>query len=153
MSATTTAARRCWRAVAVAGLLAVAVQAKAQLFASGSPAQMTVTAATAGSAPTAVTNATTTYFLTSSPTTGHFAITAHLNTAMPAGVTLKVALAASKGTSLGAVALTTTAQNVVTTITNSMLSQSITYTLSATAAAGVVAVQSKTVTFTLISTP
>jgi predicted aspartyl protease len=133
--------------------MAVAAKAQAQFFVSGSPAQMTVSAAAAGSAPTAVTNATTTYFQLSTPSSGHFAITASINTAMPAGVTLKVALAASKGTSLGAVALTTTAQNVVTTITGSMLSQSITYTLSATAAAGVVAVQSKTVTFTLISTP
>jgi hypothetical protein len=153
MIATTTAARRYWRAVAVAGLLAAAREARAQLLVSGSPAKLTVSAAIAGSAPTAVTNASTTYSVTSSPSPGHFTITAGINTAMPAGVTLTVALAASKGTSLGAVTLGTVAKNVVTGITARMFGQTITYNLSATPAAGVVATQSRTVTFTLISTP
>lgn len=153
MTATTTAARRFWRAVAVAGLLAAAREARAQFFVSGSPAQMTVSAAIPGSAPAARTNASTTYSVTSRPTVGHFAITARINTAMPAGVTLKAALAASRGSSLGAVTLGTVAQNVVTGITGRMFGQRITYTLSATPAAGVVAVQTRQVTFTLISTP
>jgi hypothetical protein len=72
---------------------------------------------------------------------------------MPTGVTLTVALAASKGASLGPVTLGTAAQNVVTGITGTMFGQSITYTLRATPAAGVVAVQTRQVTFTLISTP
>jgi len=153
MGATTTAARRFRRAVAVAGLLAVGGEARAQISVSGTPAQMTVSTAIAGSAPVAVTNSTTTYSVTSNPSTGHFAITASVNTPMPAGVTLRVALAASKGASLGAVDLVTTAQNVVTGITGRMFGQRITYTLSATAAAGVVAVQTRRVTFTLINTP
>jgi hypothetical protein len=42
---------------------------------------------------------------------------------------------------------------MVTTITKKMSSQAITYKLSATAAAGVVPLQTRTVTLTLISTP
>ena len=127
--------------------------ARAQLSVSGSPAQMTVSAATAGSAPAAVTNTSTTYSLSSSPPSGHYAITASINTSMPAGVTLTVALAASRGVSAGPVTLGTTAQSVVTGITKRMFGQSITYTLAATPAAGVVPLQSRTVTFTRISTP
>jgi hypothetical protein len=154
MTATTTAARRCWRAAVVAGLMALASNARAQLTVSGNPAKMTITAATAGSAPTAVSNTSTTYSLTGKPPgTTHYAITASINTAMPAGVTLKISLAASLGVSAGPVALGTTAQNVVTGITNAMSSQVITYTLSATPAAGVVASSTRTVTLTRISTP
>ncbi|MFI5246239.1 MAG: hypothetical protein ACHQQR_13480 [Gemmatimonadales bacterium] len=120
---------------------------------SGSPAQMTVSAAVAGSAPAAVSNTNTTYSLSTSPPSGHYAITASINTPMPAGVTLTANLAASKGASAGAVALGTTAQNVVTGITKKMNGQSITYTLTATVAAGVVPVQTRQVTFTLVSTP
>lgn len=153
MTATTTAARRFWRAAAVAGLMAVGQDAHAQLSVTGTPSQLTVSTAIAGSAPVAVSNATTTYSVTSNPGTGHFAITASVNTAMPAGVTLTVALAASRGTSMGPVALSTVAQNVVTTITRKMSGQTITYSLSATAAAGVVPTQTRQVTFTLINTP
>jgi hypothetical protein len=154
MSATATAARRFWRAAAVAGLMPWARDARAQLTVSGSPATMTVSAATAGSAPNAVSNSSTTYSETAKPPgTTHYAITASINTAMPAGVTLTVALAASAGTSAGPVALSPTAQNVVTLITNRMNTQVITYTLSATPAAGVIPLQTRTVTFTRISTP
>lgn len=152
MTATTTAARRIWRAAAVAGLLAMATDARAQLTVSGSPATMKVSTATAGSSPLAVTNASTTYSV-KKPSSGHYTVTAGINTPMPAGVTLKVSLATSSGSSAGAVALGTTAQNVVTGIAAKVTSQVITYTLSATAAAGVVAVQTRSVTFTLISTP
>jgi hypothetical protein len=153
MTATTTVARRVWRAAAVAGLMVMARDARAQLSVSGSPAQMTVSAAVAGSSPIGVSNASTTYSVSSSPSSGHFAITARINTAMPAGVTLTVRLAASKGVSAGAVTLNTTSKNVVTGITQSMFGQSITYTLTATPAAGVVPVQTRQVTLTLISTP
>jgi hypothetical protein len=153
MNATATTVRRIWRTVAVAGLALVARDARAQLSVSGNPATMKVTAAVAGSAPTAISNALTTYSITSNPPSGHYAITAHINAAMPAGVTLTATLAASKGTSAGAITLSTVAQNMVTTITKKMSSQAITYKLSATAAAGVVPLQTRTVTLTLISTP
>jgi hypothetical protein len=153
MTATTTVARRVWRAAAVAGLMVMAREARAQLSVSGSPAQMTVSAAVAGSSPIGVSNSSTTYSVSSSPPSGHYAITASINSAMPAGVTLTVTLAASKGVSAGPVALGTTSQNVVTGITKSMGGQSITYNLTATPAAGVVPLQTRRVTFTLISTP
>lgn len=153
MSATTTVARRVWRAAAVAGLMAAGRDARAQLSVSGSPAQMTVSAAVAGSAPAAVSNTNTSYSISKNPTSGHYAITASINTPMPAGVTLTAALAASQGASAGAVALGTTAQNVVTGISKKMSNQSITYTLTATVAAGVVPVTTRKVTFTLVSTP
>lgn len=152
MTATTTAVRRFWRTVAVAGLAIGAREAGAQISVSGSPATMKVTAAVAGAAPTAVSNASTTYSLASNPA-GHFTITAHLNSAMPAGVTLTITLAANRGSSAGAVTLSTVAQNVVTGITAREFGQVITYNLSATAAAGVVPLQTRTVTLTQVNTP
>jgi predicted aspartyl protease len=153
MIATARTVRRFWRTVAVAGMALGARDARAQISVSGSPAQMKVSAAVAGAAPTAISNASTTYTLASSPPSGHFAITASINSPMPAGVTLKITLAASRGTSAGAVTLSTVAQNVVTAVTRNMSSQVITYNLSATAAAGVVPLQTRTVTLTQINTP
>ena len=145
---------RCiWRTVAVTGLVLGATDAGAQLTVSGSPARMRVLTATAGFSLVAVTNASTTYRIFSSGN-GRHAITAHLNSPMPAGVTLKVDLAVSGGAeSSGAVTLSTMARNVVTGITKRTNDLSITYTLSATTAAGVVAFETRSVTFTLISTP
>ena len=70
---------------------------------------------------------------------------------MPSGVTLSASLAAPTGaTSVGPVALTGTAQDLVTGIaTLNESGKVITYNLSATSAAGVVASASKTVTLTI----
>jgi hypothetical protein len=70
---------------------------------------------------------------------------------MPSGVTLSVSLAAPSGAaSAGSVSLGTVAQDVVTGIgTVSASGLNVTYTLSATAAAGVVASDSRTVTYTI----
>jgi hypothetical protein len=152
MTATTKAVRRFWRTVAVAGLAIAAREAGAQISVSGSPATMKVTAAVAGAAPTAISNAATTYTLGSNPA-GHFTITASINSPMPAGVTLTIDLAASKGASAGMVTLSTVAQSVVTGITRKMSGQVITYGLNATAAAGVVPLQTRTVTLTQVNTP
>jgi hypothetical protein len=114
---------------------------------SGNPAAMRISTATAGSEPKAITTATTTYNVKNSNAISR--ITAKLSTALPAGVTLTINLQAPTGaTSLGAVTLTTTAQNVVTNIpkNRNQNTLTITYVLSATAAAGVVNVSSKTVT-------
>jgi hypothetical protein len=155
MTVSATAVRRFWRTVAVAGLAFGATDARAQISVSGSPAAMKVTAAVAGSAPTAVSNGLTTYSLASNPPFGHYAITASINSPMPAGVTLTITLAVNvaKATSSGAVTLNTVAQNVVTSISSRMTGKTITYNLSATAAAGVVPLQTRTVTLTQISTP
>ncbi len=70
---------------------------------------------------------------------------------MPSGVTLQVELTAPTGaTSAGTVTLTGTAADLVTGISTLNESEkAITYTLSATSAAGIVESASKTVTFTI----
>ena len=73
---------------------------------------------------------------------------------MPGGVTLQVTMqSAGGGSSAGSVALSTTAQTVVTGITAKVTGATITYQLGATEGAGVVTLQSRTVTFTAITTP
>ena len=122
-----------------------------ELSVSGNPGTLTVSTATAGSAPNAVSDATTTYAITTNESSRK--ITAAIDTAMPAGVTLTAELAApTGGTSTGAVALGTTAVDSVTGITTlNEIAKTITYSLSATSAAGVVTSASKTVTFTIVA--
>ena len=139
-------------------LLAVACcwtrDARAQITVSGSPAQMKVSAATAGLAPTAVSNSLTTFSVTKPALGKSRTITAHINAAMPAGVTLQVTFqSAGNGSSNGGVALSTTAQDVITGITARITGATITYQLSASVAAGVVPLQTRIVTFTAITTP
>ena len=116
---------------------------------SGDPAALTVNAATAGSQPDEVTNAATTYAITTNGTGKK--ITGILNTAMPTGVTLKVNLAApTGGTSIGDVTLSAVAADLVTGIaTLAESAKAITYKLSALVTAGVVASANKTVTLTI----
>jgi hypothetical protein len=124
------------------------VQAINQIAVTGSPS-LTIATAVAGNAPTAATAAGA-YAITTNQSNRK--ITASLNAGMPAGVTLSVALAPPAGASAPAspVALSTSDQDVVTAV--SLLNQaalSINYTLSATAAAGVVPSGSRTVTYTV----
>lgn len=125
------------------------VQAINEISVSGAPGTLTINAATAGSAPNSVSDNTTTWAVTTNEASKK--VTASIGVAMPTGVTLSVSLGAPTGaTSAGAVSLGTVAQDVVTGI--STLNQSalgITYTLSATSAAGTVASTSRTVTFTI----
>jgi hypothetical protein len=125
------------------------VSAINEISVSGNPGAMTVSTATAGSAPTAVSNSSTTYAVTTNETGRK--ITAELDEAMPSGVTLTVNLAAPTGaTSAGAVALTAAAQDVVTGIsTLNESGKTIAYGLSATSAAGVQASDTRTVTLTI----
>lgn len=127
------------------------VQAINQMSVSGDPGALTISSATAGSAPTAAQDASTTYAFTTNQTGAK--ITAAVDQALPSGVTLSVALAAPTGaTSAGAVALGTTDADLVTGITKLNESgRTITYTLAATAAAGVVSSTSRTVTFTVVA--
>jgi hypothetical protein len=80
---------------------------------------------------------------------------AKINSAPPAGVTLTTTLAAgggAAGTSAGPVSLSSTDQNVVTGITQSASSgNQISYSLSATLAAGVVPSTTRVVTFTIVA--
>lgn len=118
----------------------------------GTPAAMTISAASAaGQQPTPVTDSSTTYSLTSNDSLKNHKITASINSDMPTGVTLEVELEAPTGaTSAGKKALAQTAADVVTGITPVIATgKTITYTLSATVAAGIVTSANKTVTFTL----
>ena len=78
-------------------------------------------------------------------------ITAAIDTNMPSGLTLTVALAAPTGASTpGAKTLSTAAQDVVTGIsTLNDPGKAITYNLSATSAAGVVTSATRTLTLTV----
>lgn len=127
------------------------VDAINEMSVSGNPGTLAITSATAGSAPTDATDASTTWAVTSNQTGTK--VTAALDQAMPTGVTLKVSLGAPTGaTSAGDVSLGTTAADLVTGITKVNESgKSITYTLSATTAAGVVANTTRTVTYTVVA--
>jgi hypothetical protein len=120
---------------------------------SGNPAALTVNAATAGSPPTSVSDATTTYAITTNETGKK--ITGAINTDMDAGLTLTVNLVApTGGSSAGATGLSSVAADLVTGITTLNESgKTITYNLSATSAAGVVGSASLTVTLTIVNGP
>lgn len=120
----------------------------------GAAVTLTVDSAVAGAAPTQAT-ASDTYDITTnvvSPATKK--ITAAIDTAMPAGLTLQINVTApSTGTSAGATTLSATAADVVTAIAAvNQADIAIGYTLDATVAAGVVGAASKTVTLTIADT-
>ncbi|MBV9110969.1 MAG: hypothetical protein JO306_16290 [Gemmatimonadetes bacterium] len=125
------------------------VQAINQISFTGSPS-LVISTATAGSAPTSAT-ANATYAITTNESNKK--VTAQIDTDVPTGVTLSASLAAPSGaTSAGAVSLSTVAQDVVTSISNVNASGlNVTYTLSATAAAGVVPSTTRTVTYTIVA--
>lgn len=124
-----------------------------EIAVSGNPGALTVSTATAGSQPDAATDNSTSYNITTNGTGKK--ITGALNSAMPAGTTLSVSLAApAGGSSSGAVSLTTSTQNLVTGVSQVASSgHAITYILSATVAAGEVASTTRTVTLTLTDGP
>ena len=153
-----TTARRWRRAVVLVALLTGARESRAQFISvSGDPSPLIVSAAIAGAPPNAVSDASTTYFILLFNGAGVFSkITGQLSAAMPPGVTLAGTLAAPGGgsTSAGAVTLDVTARNMVTGIGGFVIAvRSITYQLSATLAAGVVATQSRIVTLTVAPFP
>lgn len=115
----------------------------------GTP-NLTISSAIAGEQPQEATDSSSTYGITTNGTNKK--ITASIDTAMPAHVTLKVNVAApsGSGTSLGDMTLTTSASNVVTSISQvAESSLTITYKLSATVQAGVLSNNTRTVTFTI----
>jgi X-X-X-Leu-X-X-Gly heptad repeat protein len=114
----------------------------------GSPS-LVINTAVAGSAPSAATNATATWAVTTNQSGSK--ITASIGSAMPAGLTLSVSLAApTGGSSNGLTALSTSAADLVTGITKlAEGTLGVTYQLDATVAAGVVASTSRTVTYTI----
>ena len=125
-----------------------AVNAINQIAFTGAPS-LTITTAVAGAAPTSVTDATSSWAVTTNQTGAK--ITASIPTAMPTGLTLSANLAAPAGaTSAGFTALGTVAVDVVTVITKlAQGSLGVSYKLDATAAAGVVASSTRVVTYTI----
>lgn len=119
-----------------------------ELSFSGDPSPLVVDAATAGSQPDPVTENSTTFALTTNASSKK--ITGSVGTSMPSGVTLEVQLNAPSGaSSAGKVGLSTTDQDLVTSIAQVAESSLTTeYTLSATVDAGTVPSTDKTVTFT-----
>jgi hypothetical protein len=125
------------------------VQGINQVSFTSTPVTLTITTAVAGSDPTPVTDASSVWAITTNQSNAK--ISASINSAMPAGVTLSVGLAAPAGaTNAGTVALTAVPQDLVTAITKvKATGQAVTYTLAATTAAGVIASDSRVVTYTL----
>ncbi|HVZ48777.1 MAG TPA: hypothetical protein VG916_08345 [Gemmatimonadaceae bacterium] len=124
------------------------VDAINQLSVSGTPS-LSITTATAGSAPTTVTSTGNTWAVTTNQSTAK--VTASIASAMPTGLTLSAQMSAPSGaTSTGLKSLSTTAVDMVTGITKLNASGlSLSYQLDATAAAGVVASSTRVVTFTI----
>ena len=114
-----------------------------------------ISSAVAGQEPTGVAGASGgTYTFSLKNNGGLRTITARLTAPLPPGTTLSIALGSSGGgaVSAGSVQLTTSAQPVVTNLPNSKVtnaSSSITYSFSATSAAGVVALRSANVILAL----
>jgi len=134
--------------------LTLAVNAVYKIATSGNPGALTISTGTAGSDNlSAVTDNSTTYSITQNYGNS-VKITASLNSALPAGYTLKLALGSTKGTSAGSVdisnATSGSAVNVITGIQKGAdAGQSISYTFSALASAGTLSSTAKTVTLTL----
>jgi hypothetical protein len=124
------------------------VDAINQIAFAGSPS-LVINTATAGSGPTSATNSIATWAVTTNQSGAK--ITASINAVMPAGLTLSANLVAPAGaTSNGLQALGVLAVDMVTGITQVNGSAlGVTYQLDATTAAGVVASQSRTVTYTI----
>jgi len=115
---------------------------------------MKITTATAGLPPNNAVNSATTYTVKGKANKA-YKIMVSLNANMPAGMALTIDMVAPAGAvDDGVVTLSTTAREVVGNITNTNnFTGAITYTLSATPAAGVVTSQSRTVTLTLTTWP
>jgi hypothetical protein len=143
------------QAAIIGGLLCFGGIARAQTFTitGGNPAAMIINTAIPGQPPTGKT--TPAINVSIGGKNGRvYKVTASLNSIMPPGVTLTVTITAPTGaTALGPVTLDATTRDVVSNIINKTAeTKTITYSLSATAAAGVVTSQSRTVTFTLTQT-
>jgi hypothetical protein len=123
------------------------VDAINQIAFSGSPS-LTINTATAGADPSSAVAAAS-WAVTTNQTGAK--ITASIGSAMPAGVILTVSLdAPAGGSSAGAQSLSTTSVDLVTGITKvAQGALAVSYSLSATAAAGVVASTTRTVTYTI----
>lgn len=114
---------------------------------------LTISTATAGAQPNAVTGSTA--FSTTLAFSGQMRVNASLNLNMPANTTITVRVSApSGGTSLGNVILDTTPRDVVIAATPVFFTNvTLLYTFTGTVAAGVLPITMRTVTFTLLPYP
>lgn len=114
---------------------------------------LTITSATAGAQPNAVTGSTA--YSTVVFFTGTMRVNARLDVNMPANTTMMVRVTApSGGTSLGNVSLDKTPRDVVIAATPAFFTNvTIFYTFSGTVLAGVLPIATRTVTFTLLTYP
>jgi hypothetical protein len=126
------------------------VNAVNQIAVTGNPAPLAITTATAGSALTSATSAGTSYAITTNE--ANQKITASIDQAMPAGVTLEVRLGAPSGAlSTGSMPLGTSSADLVTGISATAASSlPITYRLNASTTVQM-GPTSRTVTFTIVS--
>lgn len=129
-----------------------AVNAINQVAVSGSPT-LTVSTATAGSGPNSVTNSASTWAVTTNQTNRK--LTASISSNMETGLTLSLTAAAPAGaTSAGKKTLSTTATDLVTGISQvAQGGMALTFQLSATVTAGIIASSSRTVTYTIVAGP
>lgn len=120
---------------------------------SGDPEPLVVSRAVAGGAPQVAIDDRTTWTLATNGSDKR--VTAVLDAAMPAGVSLAVRLAAPGGaSSAGEVALSTTEQTLVSRLSSvSAQDLGVTYTLAATVEAGVVERNRRRITFTIVADP
>lgn len=140
--------------IAAAMVLGAGVARGQSITDGGTLSTMIVTTAVAGSEPTPVVVATSTYRAKASNKIPQ-KITGRLDADMPPGVSLIIELEPTTGaTSAGPVTLSTTARDLVTNMSNNgPETHPITYTLQATVAAGVVPLGSRTVTLTILAWP
>ena len=133
----------------VTQMITYEVKAINEISVSGPPATIVINTANAGVEPDTLSKSTT-YAITTNETKK---ITGKLNENMPPGVTLKIKLAAPAGGSSPALPVTLTAAEVDLVTGVSKIAETglaVTYTLSATAEAGAIALNSsKSVTLTI----
>jgi hypothetical protein len=118
------------------------------------PGLLRVNGAVAGNEPAPATG-TSTITVKASAANKPQKVLVQLSAAMPAGLSLSLDMTPPTGaTAPGTVALDATARELMGNITNTINeTQTLTYTFAATAAAGVVGAQSRTVTFTITAWP
>ncbi|MCL6590272.1 MAG: hypothetical protein K6U80_09995 [Firmicutes bacterium] len=129
--------------------ISIPVAAITEFSISGAPPTLKINSAIPGFEPGQAITANATYNITTNESNKK--ITGIINSAMPPGAVLTVNLAAPPGAaSLGDVALSTVAADLVTGISKVAVSgKQITYKLSSTVAAGIIASTSRVVTFTV----
>jgi hypothetical protein len=143
-------------ALVLTGTRAIGAQA---ISVSGNPGLLRISTAVAGTEPVAVSDAASTFTITTPAGGGNqkWQVTMSLNANMPAGVTLTASLAVplnSQGTSNGAITLDVTPRAMLVNVKKGYTgTATTTYQLTATTAAGVIPLTSRTVTYTVTTYP